>query len=309
MPELTWPTVTVIVPVFNEEHVLPHNLESLLALDYPSDRLDIVYVDNNSSDGSKEILEQATGKVTVIEESTPGAGAARNRGIRHCQSELVAFTDADCRVDPGWLKALVAPLVSDPQNLASGGRILSQSRDNYISLFGESIHDHKNAIEHCEPPYLVTMNMAVSRENLLRVGLFDEDLLRGQDCDLAFRLGLQGLKFQYVDEAIIWHWNQETLAGLFREGYTHGRWSVPLIEKHRESLFSYRPRSPVKSAPRILPLLKSFVGRSLRGRKLARHELCLLYFNSGKKFGVISGARDLARDTRKNSGLEKAEPR
>lgn len=300
MPAPEWPTVAVIVPVFNEAGTLPDHLCSLLELDYPAEKLEYLYVDNNSTDRSRKILENASGRVRVLSETRQGAAAARNCAIRNTQAEIIAFTDADCTVDRHWLKALVSPLASDPDRLACGGRILSKEPCNYIERFGEQIHDHRKAIEVYTPPYLITMNLAVARKHLLEIGLFDERLLRGQDSDLAFRLFASGIRFRYVDDAVVRHHNQETLSGLFGEGYKHGYWAVRVIEKHRQTLFSTRPKSMLHGAPRVFPLLVNFLAASLRSRSVARNELCDLAFRGGKKFGMLRSALDWKIDGRHN---------
>ncbi len=282
-----WPTVAVVVPVYNEADTLSDCLSSLIALDYPGDHLEYLFIDNNSTDQSLAILQKENKCIRILQETTRGAGAARNRAIKSTQAKIIAFTDADCFVDPKWLKALVTPLLGDPDKTASGGRILSKVPCNYIERFGEKIHDHRKAIEKYKPPYLITMNMAVSRQSLLDVGLFDETLLRGQDSDLAFRLWKAGLRFSYVKEAVVFHHNQNSLSGLFAEGYKHGYWGVRLIRKHRHSTFRSRKKSLLGGSPRIYPLLHTFLANSLRGRALAKTELCDLIFRSGKKFGMV----------------------
>ena len=134
--------------------------------------------------------------------------------------------------------------------------------------------------------------MAIAREHLHDVGLFDETLLRGQDSDLAFRLWSAGLHFRYVEEAVVYHYNQDTLSGLFGEGYKHGYWGVRIIEKHRATLFPERPASLLHGAPRLYPPLKAFVTKSLASRSIARRELCDLVFRGGKKFGMLRSALD-----------------
>jgi glycosyltransferase involved in cell wall biosynthesis len=282
--------VAVIVPFYNEEATLPACLDSLLKLDYPAGLLELIFVDNNSSDRSVSIVEREAGRIELLHESTPGAGAARNCAIRNTRAEIIAFTDADCFVEPDWLKQLIVPLLTGRGALASGGRILSRQTSSYIERYGEQIHDHKNAIEKFSPPYLITMNMAVSRQNILDVGLFDENMLRMQDCDLSFRLWESGTRFAYVESALVYHHNQEKMSGLFTEGFRHGFWKVRLIEKHRATLFRSRSRSLMAGAPRIGSLLGEFLGASKRERTVAQTELCSLVFQGGKKCGMMWSA-------------------
>jgi glycosyltransferase involved in cell wall biosynthesis len=104
--QTTWPLVSVVIPVYNGEDVLPTLLESLDRLDYPSNRLEVILVDNNSKDSTPELL--ATTSFKVVFEAQPGCGTARNAGILCAEGEFIACTDADCVVDPAWIKDLLA---------------------------------------------------------------------------------------------------------------------------------------------------------------------------------------------------------
>lgn len=101
------PFVSVVVPVFNEADTIGELLVSLLALDYPTDRYEIIVVDNGSTDHTCQIVEKYP--VRLLEErETQGPAAARNKGILYAHGDIIAFTDADCVADPNWLRMLVA---------------------------------------------------------------------------------------------------------------------------------------------------------------------------------------------------------
>jgi GT2 family glycosyltransferase len=131
------------------------------------------------------------------------------------RGEVVAFTDADCVVEPGWLASLVAPL-SDESIGIVGGKILAKRPCNPIEEFGERIHDHELAINVYEPPHVITMNWA-SRVSVLRENLFDEKFLRSQDVDLSYRILQQGYEFVFTPAAVVYHRNEKTFSGLKRQ--------------------------------------------------------------------------------------------
>src|SRR6188474_2967712 len=174
------PAVSVVVPVYNGQATLLPCLHSLLQLRYPADRMELIVVDNASTDATAAILEGVRDQLRVLREDKRGPAAARNRGIRAARGDCIALTDADCVVDPDWLAELVRPL-ADPEVGISGGRIRSVQPCNRIERFGERIHDHRRALEELVPPYAISMNWASRRAVLLDVGLFDETLLRDED--------------------------------------------------------------------------------------------------------------------------------
>ena len=227
-----YPDVSVVVPALNAADTIADCVDSLLELAYPSDRFEVVVVDNASTDRTPAILERYAGRVRLLHEPSPGASHARNTGIRHARGDVIAFIDADCLVDPGWLTEIV-PAVRDEGVGMAGGPILAARPCNFVERFGETIHDHERAITNCVPPYVVTGNCAAKKSTLQAIGGFDPAFLRAQDADLSFRLWGAGYRLVFAGGAIVYHRNERTLRGLMREGYQHGFWSVPLFRRHR----------------------------------------------------------------------------
>jgi glycosyltransferase involved in cell wall biosynthesis len=222
------PPVTVVVPAYNAAATIEECVASLLALDYDGP-LELVVVDNGSTDATRALV--AGLGATVLEETRRGPAAARNTGLRHATTELVAFTDADCTVEPEWLARLVAPLADATVGIA-GGRILARLGANEAERFGELIHDHQAAIEVWRPPYVITMSWASRRAVLEEAGGFDETLRRGEDVDLSWRIAATGRRLVYVPDASVRHRNERTLAGLAREGLLHGLAAGPVLRRH-----------------------------------------------------------------------------
>ena len=105
-----FPSVSVIIPCWNEERTIAKTIRSLLALNYPKNKLDIVVVDDGSTDKSAEIIERFNrhSNVKIFHQENSGKHAAVNLGIENTDSELVGCLDADCTVDPDSLKHLAA---------------------------------------------------------------------------------------------------------------------------------------------------------------------------------------------------------
>lgn len=277
-----YPHVSVVVPVRNAADTIADCVDSLLALAYPSDRFEVLVVDNASTDGTPAILERYADRVRLLHEPSRGASHARNTGIRQARGEVVAFTDADCRVDPSWLTEIV-PAVSDEDVGLAGGPILATRPCNYVERFGERIHDHERAITFCVPPYVITANCTARKSTLQAVGGFDPAFLRTQDADLAFRVWGAGHRLVFAGGAIVYHRNERTLRGLMGEGFQHGLWTVPLFRRHR-SLPGAGRRIHLGPYLRLATsLLRSAVGPD---RLEAR---CVSAFQLGKLAGKASG--------------------
>lgn len=275
--------VAVIVAVYNAEATIGPCITSLLEMSSGGCEVELIVVENGSTDGSVSILSSFGDRLRMISESRRGPAAARNRAILETSAEWIAFTDADCVVEREWLAELVQPLSEEGVGIV-GGRILSVEPCNRIERFGERIHDHRIAIERQNPPYAMTGNWASPREALIRTGMFDETLLRGSDADLAFRLHAAGYRIVYRHGAVVHHRNESTFRGLFHEGYMHGMGGAALRRKPVHGMESRRRR--IATGRRVARSL----GQAITGRGSSRFEnLCAAVFDAGKLIGELKG--------------------
>ena len=118
-PRVLPPCFSVVVPHLNQPEMLSRCLDSLAT--GSRQPIEIIVVDN----GSAELPEAACAahrNVTLLSERTPGPGPARNRGVAAAKGDVLAFIDADCVADPGWLMAAEAAL-ADPAAGILGGDV------------------------------------------------------------------------------------------------------------------------------------------------------------------------------------------
>ncbi len=278
------PAVAVVVPIYNGSKTIEACLDSLLAQDYPRALVEIVVVDNASTDGTAQVLERYQGRIKLLWEQTRGPSTARNKGIREATAEVIAFIDADCAAEPSWLRHLVAPLSKRSVGI-SGGKILSRRPCNRIEMFGEKIHNHHKAIEVYQPPYAISMNWASPRNVLMEAGLFDEAFQRCEDVSLSMKINQLGYELVYRPGAITYHRNEHTLPGLFREGFQHGLWGVRCIREHRAIIQDTGHK-------RINLQSYKAIGANLLMTIAGQHRmtaLCQVTFDIGKKAGKFAG--------------------
>jgi glycosyltransferase involved in cell wall biosynthesis len=180
------PLVSVVMPVFDGERYLPDAIEGVLAQDHRP--LELIVVDNASSDSSAAIAESYEDVRTIRRERNGGPSGARNSGIQAARGELVALHDADDVSPPGRLGAQVAYLAEHPSAGCVIGReeiVLEPGATMPRWLQGPRIAAPGVAAE--APTYPV-MTAMVRREVLDRVGGFDESLGYGDDLDWMMRL-------------------------------------------------------------------------------------------------------------------------
>ncbi len=129
------PTVVVVVAAYNEEASIARRLENLLVLDYPREKLRIVVTSDASSDRTEEIALEFPG-VQVISNPRGGKVAAQDRAVRQTDSEIVAFSDANCTWSPDALRTLVRAFADPDVAYVCGQlRILDADGGNKEGLY------------------------------------------------------------------------------------------------------------------------------------------------------------------------------
>jgi GT2 family glycosyltransferase len=233
-------TTSVVIPVRNGARTLPVCLAALARLD-PAP-LELVLVDNGSTDGSRELLEAvvrdgAGPSARLLVESRRGAAAARNTGFAAAKGELIAFTDADCAPEPDWLARLTEPFAS-PGVGAVAGRVIGAPGGSVVERFSAlyTLRSPGEPARHTRwTPWaggFPTANLAVPRALLEELAGFDPELLVGEDYDLCARLYARGAEIAYVPAARVAHHHRTTVGGLLRQAFGFGQSHPDLLRRH-----------------------------------------------------------------------------
>ena len=179
---------SIVVPLHNEEGYIEACIRALLTQDYPPERYEIIVVDNNSTDGSVEIVQRHA-RVKLLSEARQGDFAARDRGLRAAQGEIIAFTDSDTAPEADWLSEIAAAMSSDPDlgilvgNLQYGDSKLMRMLADYEAERSDYILSSQKK----EIYFGYTCNMAVRRSVFDRIGSFPQ-LYRNSDVLFIHRL-------------------------------------------------------------------------------------------------------------------------
>jgi glycosyltransferase involved in cell wall biosynthesis len=201
------PTVTVIVPVYNDVKRLGLCLRRLAAQDYEG-AVRVVVVDNASQVDLTPALPAGDDRFTMIREERRGSYAARNAGLELVHSDVVAFTDADCQPHTDWLRAAVDALDAPDRPDAVGGAInlVFHGREPRTGpeLY-EWAHDFNQRSFVEVHGFAATANMVTRHETLRTVGPFNADLQSGGDDDWGHRLSHAGGRMVYSPDAVVDH--------------------------------------------------------------------------------------------------------
>ena len=232
-------SISVIIPTYNEPDLLETVLQSLALQDYPSTAVEIVVVDDASDTCDPERWNAACGRFAlqlIRHDTNQGRARARNSGIRASKGELVIFLDSDMTVERDFLAVHAVAHQGEKTvvigSIQFGPQIPVSSLTRYID--GRGVH-RLEANEAVPFKCFVTGNSSVLREQLLRLGLFDEDFTAygGEDLELGYRFFLDGSTFLYAPKALSHHNHLRPFAQICQLMYTYGRHSLPLLlRKH-----------------------------------------------------------------------------
>ncbi|MGA9138887.1 MAG: glycosyltransferase family 2 protein, partial [Methanocella sp.] len=213
------PLVSVVIVNYNGMRFLEGCLSSLMKQSYSP--IEIILVDNGSSDGSLEFVKSHYAMVKIIEnDRNLGFAIANNEGIGITKGKLIATLNIDTEVTPCWVEAHVRAMASDAMIGMCSSKMLSMGDPRIIDSTGLCIsrsgacwdrgqyETDAGQYEETEEVFGPCAGAAMYRKEMLdKIGLFDEDFFAYmEDADLAFRGQLAGWKCIYVPEAIALHY-------------------------------------------------------------------------------------------------------
>lgn len=205
------PLVSVIVPTYNRADLLPHLFNAMAQQLYPSSCLEMIVVDNSSSDGTSELVkrwaEVISFPVHFIQKANDGPTTSRNLGAARARGEILAYVDSDCIPHPCWIRNAVRHLQAHPEvSVVCGPMLALRTEDG--GMFG-SQHEETTRDTGLYPSGNLILRTACFRQ----LGGFDERfgiypwgaLMRGEDTDLVWRARRRGHRAEFKEDVVIWH--------------------------------------------------------------------------------------------------------
>lgn len=298
--------ISLCICTYNRAESLRRTLESVARQERCEGRMEILLIDNNSSDRTREIVEDFS-KVIPLRyffESAQGLSQARNRGLREFRGRYLLFTDDDVRLAANWVKCFEAATRANPDAEYFGGRILPDWLNNKPDWIGEAplplidgllgwfdlgANSRRFDVGDSGPN---GASFAVSRRLTQMVGPFDVDLGcvgrargRGEETDWIARAKVLDAKGVYVGEAVCWHRVEDaslTLSRLFVYGVHSGRANLVMRGGKSEHRLSHFVSFAIRGLWQLL-----------RGRG-GRFRQCVI--NMGIVFGARFTAPRIAND-------------
>lgn len=245
------PTVTIIIPCFNEKNNAYQFFESLRDQICENNIYEILVADGISDDGTRLILQNICKEnrlIRVIDNANRFVSHGLNMAVKEARGDIIIRMDMHTSYASDYVKNCVELLQSTgAKNVGGAARTKASGyiqRANCIafaskfSVGGAKFHaeEHEGYVD--TVPYGCWW-----KQTLLDIGLFDERLIRNQDDELNYRLVKNGGKIWQSSKIKSWYYPRATIGGIFTQYFQYGYWKVQIFKKHK-SLSSWRQLVP-----------------------------------------------------------------
>ncbi len=238
-----FPSVTVLIPAFNEERVIRRTIESVIEASYPDK--EIIVMDDGSRDLTYRIAQLYTDRgVEVISRPNGGKATALNHGLLFARGEIIVIVDADSQITKNTLIELVKPF-RDPDVAAVAGNIKVLNRNNLVTKcqaldYIASINIYRRALDVFGSVTIVPGALgAYRKESLMGGGDYDPDTLV-EDFDVTVKALKSGKIIQASNTAISYTEAPVTWKDLFKQRLRWYRGNFQTLWKHRDAMYNSR---------------------------------------------------------------------
>jgi cellulose synthase/poly-beta-1,6-N-acetylglucosamine synthase-like glycosyltransferase len=217
-----FPSVSIIVPAKNEEKVVDNCIKSILNLNYPKEKMEVIVSIDGSKDKTLEICKKYKSKIKIIVSKPKRCKAeALNAVLPKAKGDIIAFYDADCIVDRNCLRE-AAKHFSKKDIAGVSGLLKSYNRNEntltrILSMETCLASTLEHLISRCgSNAHFSGKNMYIRKEVLREVGLFDTHSFL-EDVELSIRMKRNGYKVVFEPNSVIWHEEPSSMDSFFKQ--------------------------------------------------------------------------------------------
>ena len=214
------PKVSIVIIGLNEAENLKNTFQAIYNMDYPNEKLEIIYVDSGSKDQSLEIAKKFSSKI-FIEDKNPTAARGRNRGLLEAKCDIIHFIDADYQINKEYLKKAVNVL--NNENIHA---VTAPLEENSKTLLNKILSSPRKLLK---VGYANATNAGgtYKRNALLRVNGYDERICRGEETELGERFREAGYNIWLIDGKLGIHEPKFiNIFGLFKREFINGKSTI-----------------------------------------------------------------------------------
>ena len=256
------PFVSVVIPCRNEEKFIGRCLDSIVANDYPKDRLEILIVNGASTDKTREIVEGYSKKypfIKLLENPKITTPISMNIGVKNAKGDIIMITGAHSTYNPDYISKSVryledygadnvgGALVTKPAVGTYSARAIALALSSFFGTGGASFRVGGGlAAQAGKPRWVDTAFGGCFRKEVFRkIGYFNENLTRSQDMEFSIRLHKAGGKILFAPDISTTYYPKTTFGSFFKHNIKDGIWAIlpmkygapPFKLRHLVSLF------------------------------------------------------------------------
>jgi poly-beta-1,6-N-acetyl-D-glucosamine synthase len=205
-----YPSVTFLIPCWNEEDTVVSTIESVLDLDYPKDKLHIIAIDDGSTDNTWNRLQdfEDHDQVKLLTKENGGKHTALNHALNFLKTELVVSFDADTKINRDALKNAVCYFIKDAKLMALGGTVLIDKPKTLAQKAQEIEYEifsfTKKMLGLADAVFVVPGAFSVFRREVFDIVGGYKNAHSLEDVELTIRMQKHGLKVNHAHDAIVW---------------------------------------------------------------------------------------------------------
>lgn len=237
------PFLSIVIAMRNEKEYIEPCLRSFFAQSWPLDKMEIIVADGNSSDGSREIVEELGKDYPVKLLANPGGytPVGFNIGLKEAKGEIVFIFSAHATAHPDFLLKNVESMQKTGAAV-TGGRLINQSEGEFARLAGKVL-GHPFGVGNSkfryatEPGFVDTVAYGAYNTDVLKqAGLFDERLIRNQDIELNYRIRRLGYEIYFDPDIQAYYAPRESYERFVQQAYGNGYWNILTAKLCAQSL-------------------------------------------------------------------------
>lgn len=227
-----YPSITFLIPCWNEENTVISTIESVLDLNYPKDKFHVIAIDDGSTDNTWKNLQKYCdhNQVTLLTKENGGKHSALNHALKHLKTELVVSFDADTKIDKDALRNAAHYFIKDDKLMALGGTVLIDKPKTFVQKAQEIEYEifsfTKKMLGLADAVFVVPGAFSIFRKEVFDIVGGYKNAHNLEDIELTIRMQKHGLKVSHAHDAIVWTKGPSTVKGLYKQRL---RWSYGFI--------------------------------------------------------------------------------
>lgn len=235
----TLPLISVVIPCRNERQYISQCLDSILASDYPANKLEVLVIDGMSDDGTREVLDDYNRRFPCIHRLDNPKGitpVAFNLGVKASHGSPILIMSAHAMYAPDAMRKLVTYAVQyGAANVGGIWKIIPREEGRFAKAiaaalshpFGVGGARYRTVSKDAAPMWVDTAAYGCYRREVFDdIGLFNENLVHSQDIELNLRLKAAGGRTLLVPEVVIYYFARTGFTTLIRHNYRNGQWAI-----------------------------------------------------------------------------------